>query len=148
MLTRTATHALGVLRHLVRHPDQRLPAEALARETGIPANYLSKILNQLRKRQIVEGEKGRGGGFRVLPAALDRPIGDIVEIFEGLDTVSQDTCIFGLERCDDANPCALHPFARRIRAVRDELLTTTRVRDLPGHRSQPDAPRVGGKRRT
>jgi Rrf2 family protein len=130
MLTRTATHALGVLRRLAREPETRMPAEALARDTGIPANYLSKILNQLRKRQIVEGEKGWGGGFRLRPEALDRPILDIVEIFEGLDSVTGQNCIFGLAPCNEANPCALHPFVERFRAVRDEMLTTIKVRDL------------------
>jgi len=130
VLTRTATHALGVLRRLASQPETRMPAEALARDTGIPANYLSKILNQLRKRQIVEGEKGWGGGFRLRPEALDRPILDVVEIFEGVDAVTGQNCIFGFAPCNDANPCALHPYWERIRSIRDEMLTTMKLRDL------------------
>jgi len=130
MLTRTATHALGVLRRLARDPDARMSADALARETGIPRNYLSKILNQLRKHRIVDGEKGWGGGFRLRARALDRPIREIVEIFDGAGAGIDAHCIFGFARCRAAKPCALHPFWQRIRNVRDEMFTKTTVRDL------------------
>jgi Rrf2 family protein len=131
MLTRTATHALGVLRRLASDPDARMSADALAAETGIPRNYLSKILNELRKRQIVDGEKGWGGGFRLRARALDRPIREIVEIFEGRSGAIDEGCIFGFAPCRAERSCALHPFWERIRGVRDEMLGTTRVRDLP-----------------
>ena len=131
MLTRTATHALLVLRRLARDPDARMSAETLARETGVPRNYLSKILDQLRKRRIVDGEKGWGGGFRLRARALDRPIRSIVEIFDGPGAGIDDQCIFGFAPCRATKPCALHPFWERIRNVRDDMLTKTKVRDLP-----------------
>ena len=130
MLTRTATHALGVLRRLARDPEARMSADELARETGIPRNYLSKILNELRKRQLVDGEKGWGGGFRLRARSLDRPILEIVEIFDGADSPIDELCIFGFAPCSAAKPCALHPHWERIRKVRLEMLTKTKVRDL------------------
>ena len=78
MVTQTARYALNVLGFLVRAEAERVRSEDIARQTGIPANYLSKILNQLRKQGVVEGEKGWGGGFRIRPEALQRPIGEIV----------------------------------------------------------------------
>jgi len=139
VLTRTATHALGVLRRLAREPETRIAADALARDTGIPANYLSKILNQLRKRQIVEGEKGWGGGFRLRPEALDRPILDVIEIFDGVEAVTGQNCIFGFAPCNVANPCALHPYWERICSIRDEMLTTMKLRDLVARPEDPPA---------
>ncbi|MBK7702550.1 MAG: Rrf2 family transcriptional regulator [bacterium] len=40
-------------------------ARRVAAATGIPVNYLSKILNQLRKAGLVESRKGWGGGFQL-----------------------------------------------------------------------------------
>jgi Rrf2 family protein len=133
VLGRTTKYALSVLRCLVGHPGVRLPADALARETGVPANYLSKILNQLRKHHIVESEKGWRGGFRLRPDALDRPIRSVAEIFERRPARRKtEECVFGLVPCDGANPCALHSQWERIRAERDSMLESTTVRDLLG----------------
>ncbi len=131
MLSRTSQHALNVLRCLARDPAVRIPADTLARETGVPANYLSKVLDQLRKRAIVEGEKGWGGGFRLRREALDRRLGDIVAIFDGPERSRSGRCIFGLAPCDAENPCALHPQWERIRGVLHRVLETKTVRDLP-----------------
>jgi Rrf2 family protein len=130
VISRTSQYALDVLRCLARDPGSRVATDALARATGVPANYLSKILSQLRKQKVVEGEKGWGGGFRLQAGALDRPIGEIVAIFDGLDPTARDKCLFGLRRCDAAHPCALHPFWERIRGPYEEMLAEVRVRDL------------------
>lgn len=130
LLSRTAKHALNVLRCLVRDGDRRMTVAELAQETGIPPNYLSKVLNQLRKQEVVEGEKGWGGGFRLRPGAIDRPIRDVVQIFDGPSGARREECIFGLRRCDSANPCALHGDWEKTRHAADDLLNHRRIRDL------------------
>lgn len=124
-------YALSVLRCLAGDPGLRMPTKRLARETGVPANYLSKILDQLRKHGVVEGEKGWRGGFRLRPEALDFPIRRITDIFEkNSDDSSPEKCIFELGLCNGANPCVLHSQWERIRAERDALFSTTKLRDL------------------
>ena len=131
MISRTTEYALNVLRYLARDPGLRVPTQTLAKETGVPANYLSKILSQLRKRNVVEGKKGWCGGFRLLPNALDLPIRDITDIFEKhFARTLAERCIFGLGECDGANPCALHFQWERVRRERDAMLATNKVRDL------------------
>jgi Rrf2 family transcriptional regulator, iron-sulfur cluster assembly transcription factor len=131
LIRRTTKYALNVLRCLAREPDRRTPTDRLAQETGVPANYLSKILSQLRKHDVVEGEKGWRGGFRLQPGALDRSIRSIDEIFDKRPKRSTSReCIFGLALCDGTNPCALHERWERVRAERDAMFTTITVRDL------------------
>jgi len=130
MFSRTSQHALNVLGLLASDQRGRVPGDDLATRTGVPSNYLSKILNQLRKQGIVEAEKGRGGGFRLRPEALDRPIRDILAIFEGTDPQQDARCAFGLDACDPAKPCPLHAYWEQIRQVRQAMLTEVKVRDL------------------
>jgi len=130
MISRTTKYALNVLRRMALDPGLRIPTDALARDTHVPANYLSKILSQLRKQNVVEGTKGWRGGFRLRPEALDRSIGSIIEIFERPDRAVAEECIFGLVPCDGANPCVLHSHWERIRAARDVMLESNKVRDL------------------
>ena len=130
MVSQTARYALNILGFLVRSGAARSRSGDIAKATGIPANYLSKILNQLRKQGIVEGEKGWGGGFRIRPESLKRPIGEIVAIFEGTDSTMRKDCVFGLPECSSDSPCPRHPYWEGIRKLYREMLSETTVADL------------------
>jgi Rrf2 family protein len=132
MISRTSKYALGILGYLVRAGGERCRSGDIAEQTGIPANYLSKILNQLRKQGIVEGEKGWGGGFRLRREALEIPISEVLEIFDGRGSTALKECLFGLPRCDAANPCPLHSRWERIHELYREMLSETRIKDLGG----------------
>jgi len=63
MVSQTGRYALRILGYLADHRGQWIQGSQISSETGIPSNYLSKILNQLRKRRLVLSRKGWGGGF-------------------------------------------------------------------------------------
>lgn len=130
MVSRTARYALRILGYLAARPGERIPGEQIAGETGVPANYLSKIMNQLRKQGLVDAEKGWGGGFSLRKRTLRRPVREVLAIIDGAESTERRECLFGLPRCDDENPCPLHPYWERIREVYGEMLSEVRVRDL------------------
>ena len=80
---------------------------------------------QLRKQGIVEGEKGWGGGFRLRPGARNRPIGEILAFFEGVESINREDCAFGLPECSVTDPCPLHPYWEGIRQLYREMLSET-----------------------
>ncbi len=128
MLSLTTKYALRIAGFLADHPGETIQGEQIAKATGIPANYLSKILNQLRKHGIVHSQKGWGGGFALQPSARSTPIAHIVALFDGAQ--AQRSCIFGLPRCDPDHPCPLHPHWERISKVYDKMLSSTTIADL------------------
>jgi Rrf2 family protein len=130
MISQTVRYALNILGFLVRHRGSRVRGEDIAGETGVPANYLSKILNQLRKQGIVEAGKGWGGGFELRTEALERPIQDILVMFEGIERGSRNDCLFGLPQCDATHPCPLHAYWEPIRTRHQQMLTDVRIKDL------------------
>jgi Rrf2 family protein len=130
MLSQTSRYALNILGFLARDPETRVRGEEISRQTGIPANYLSKILNQLRKQGIVDAEKGWGGGFRLRPESLERPISDVLAIFDGVESTDRRDCLFGLPECDSENPCPLHQYWEQIRTIHARMLQSTTVADL------------------
>ncbi len=136
MVSRTTRYALQILGYLAGHGGERVNGDEIARQTDIPANYLSKILNQLRKAGIVESQKGWGGGFIVKPEALRRPIGDVLEIFEGRGPGRADACVFGLPQCDEKTPCPLHSHWAKIRKTYDRMLEETTISKLKRSESQ------------
>jgi Rrf2 family protein len=130
MFSQTYKYALGIIRYLASRQGERIPGGQIAHETGVPANYLSKILNQLRKNGIVDAEKGWGGGFVLRHDALNRPIHDILVIIDGAMSSTPDECFYGLGTCNLENPCPLHSYWERIREIHEEMLTTTSISDL------------------
>jgi Rrf2 family protein len=130
MVSQTTRYALQILGYLADHGGGLVSGDEIARQTNIPANYLSKILNQLRKAGFVESQKGWGGGFALKPDASLRPIGDVLETFEGSGPNGIDECVFGLPRCDEQNPCPLHSHWAKIRDSYAKMLQGTTIAKL------------------
>ncbi len=130
MVSQTTRYALQILGYLADHGGGLVSGDEIARQTNIPANYLSKILNQLRKAGFVESQKGWGGGFTLKPGASLRPIGDVLETFEGSGPNGIDECVFGLPRCDEQNPCPLHSHWAKIRDSYAKMLQGTTIAKL------------------
>lgn len=51
--------------------------EELAREESVPANYLVRILNDLREAGLVDSKRGVGGGYTLARAPEDITLRDI-----------------------------------------------------------------------
>ncbi len=134
MLSNTSRYALRVLGFLAAYQDQRVPVGEIARATATPANYVSKILNAMRKQGMVASERGWGGGFQLEPGAVDRPIRDVVGLFDGIERVEHTSCGFGLPRCNPADPCPLHIYWARMQVTLTEMLDEVKVGDLAGKR--------------
>jgi len=134
MISRTVRYAFHILGELANRPDERVSGEELARATGVPSNYLSKILNQLRKAGLVDSRKGWGGGFRLRSDAARRPIRDVLEALDGAGSLEEEGCAFGLPRCNPETPCPLHDRWMAVRSSLVRMVDETRIADLAGER--------------
>ena len=130
MVSQTTRYALQILGYLAGRGEDRVPGEEIAQATGIPSNYLSKILNQLRKNGMVDSQKGWGGGFTLREEALKHPISDVLAIIEGSEATLRTDCLFGLPSCDCENPCPLHSYWESIRDTYNTMLQEVHVADL------------------
>lgn len=130
MVRQTGRYAFRILGFLAAHRGSRVSGERIAAATGIPSNYLSKILNQLSKSGLVTSQKGWGGGFTLKDEALKRPIGDVLTVFQGPDRVPDESCVFGLPACDERNPCPLHQDWLEVRERYRTMLERTTIADL------------------
>lgn len=128
MGTQTARYALRILGHLAERPGEWARCDELAATTGIPANYLSKILNQLRKHGIVQSHKGWGGGFCLPPASMRVSVLEVLQLFDGLH---EDLgCAFGLLGRDATLPCPLHARWETLHRSYTDMLSATTLADL------------------
>ena len=129
MLSTTSQYALRALVRLAAEPSgAAVLGRDLAKECDIPANYLSKLLWQLRNAGLVATTRGSGGGYK-----LDRPAGeirlmDVVEVFEGLR--NRPTCLLGKGECSDADACSAHHAWKKVRKTYIEFLDANTLADI------------------
>jgi Rrf2 family iron-sulfur cluster assembly transcriptional regulator len=128
MYSLTARYALRILGYLAERPGEWVQGREIAASTGIPANYLSKILGQLRKKRVVSSQKGWGGGFKLEPASAAMPIREVLELFDG--EADAASCIFELKNCDADHPCPLHGHWERVRKEYDQMLDSVTIGSL------------------
>lgn len=130
MFGRSADYAMRALLFLAREgdDDHYLRADAIARATGMPANYTGKILNTLARAGILRSSRGPAGGFRLAVDPVEVTAAQIVDLF---NTASANRrCILGSKTCNERRPCDAH---RRWSAVLDAQrapLAATTITDL------------------
>jgi Rrf2 family iron-sulfur cluster assembly transcriptional regulator len=107
LLSQTAEYALRAMAWLATVPNrQPMRAVDLSGSTGIPTHYLSKVLRRLVLANLLESQKGQGGGF-----SLSRPPSEIafIDILSAIDAYpTEGRCAFGWGQCDATDPCPLH----------------------------------------
>lgn len=131
MISRTGTHTLKALLSLRQIPvGSYAGAEQLALQVHAPANYLSKLLRQIARAGIVEGRKGRNGGFRLTSGWRTLSLFDVLSPIEHFESFK--ACFLGKPRCTPANPCLLHEGWSRVRDQYVEFLKATTLSDIAG----------------
>ena len=107
MFSNSTKYAIRAIVHMLQNQDKgKNTVVDMANKLNMPQPYLSKILQQLSKSNIISSSKGRGGGFYLTNENGKRPLIDVVICIEGHNVFNK--CILGLAECSDENPCLLH----------------------------------------
>ena len=132
MLSTTAEYALRALLSLAHEPDKATLGRDLAASSGVPANYLSKILLELKKGGFVQAVRGTGGGYRLGRPAEMVHLMDVVEFVDG--TAARPGCFLaGSDACSDSDPCLAHNQWAEVRDHYVAFLESTTLADVTEH---------------
>lgn len=129
MFSQTSEYAIRALSMLARYPrEQFVLVGTLASGAELPHHYLSKILQNLVRLQILESRKGSRGGFRL---ARDPDQITLFEIVNAIENLGQSRrCLLGQAECSDERACPLHEFWTRLTRDYMQTLRTTSLCDL------------------
>jgi Rrf2 family iron-sulfur cluster assembly transcriptional regulator len=109
-------------------PDVLVPAVSMQGKVRVPANYRSKILNQLTRIGLLESTRGRTGGFRLARSAAKIRLSEVIAPFEPVAPAV--ACLLGQARCSDTRPCGAHHQWRELAQARDAFLRGTTIADV------------------
>ncbi|MBP7507054.1 MAG: Rrf2 family transcriptional regulator [Prolixibacteraceae bacterium] len=123
MLSNTCKYAIRALIYLAKHsgPNQKIGIKQITEEISVPAPFLSKILQNLARHDILASVKGPHGGFSLGRKPEDISLYDIIIDVDGESYFC--SCIVRLDTCkcfDDEVPCC--PMHKRFGSQRTELI--------------------------
>lgn len=107
-------YALRVMVELAEHEKgEYVPLKVIAQKQGISEKYLESIFSVLSKAGIVDGLRGKGGGYRLSRDAKDCSVGEILRLTEG--SLAPVACL-GCEenRCERAQSCKTLPMWKKL----------------------------------
>ena len=72
----------------LRYPQGPTSVSSISEKEKISVSYLEQLLNRLKKRHLVEAERGPKGGYRLSRPPESITLGDVVRVLEnGMDAV-------------------------------------------------------------
>ena len=128
-VTRAADYGIRVIIHLATlsaHERVRLPT--LARATGSPQSFLSKVLQALCRAGFIASRRGQAGGFELLSAGRKASIRSVIEAVEG--PICLNLCLASGASCKRKSFCPAHPVWASAQEAMLQVLNTETVADL------------------
>ncbi|RMH14169.1 MAG: Rrf2 family transcriptional regulator [Planctomycetota bacterium] len=105
MLSQTCEYALRAMVWLAYTEDGLMPTSSLAERTGVPFNYLAKVLQSLAQADLIVGRRGVGGGYRLARPAEEITMLDVINAINPVERIT--SCPLGLPS-HGPNLCMLH----------------------------------------
>ena len=105
MISTRGRYAIRVLIDLAEHRGEAFtPMKEVAKRQEISLKYLEKIMPLLSKENFVEGQHGKGGGYRLTKVPEQYTAGEILRLTE--DSLAPVACLEpGASACSRAAEC-------------------------------------------
>lgn len=103
--------------------------DLIAQSQGISEKYLESIVNLLMKAGLLEGQRGRGGGYRLTRKPEEYTAGEILRVTEG--SLAPVACLECEENaCARADTCRTLPLWEKLDDLICGYLDSVHLSDL------------------
>ncbi|NML21107.1 Rrf2 family transcriptional regulator [Pseudoflavitalea sp. G-6-1-2] len=133
MLSKKAQYAFKALMYMAEKKDNQpvLIAE-IAKKKKIPLKFLENILLELKKADILDSKKGKGGGYFFKVAPKDISMAKVMRLIDGPIAMLPCVSLYFYERCKncDEKQCGLHDMMIAVRDATLKILEKKSVSDI------------------
>lgn len=126
--SKTTEYAIRVLSYLYRYKEKPHSVAFLHKELDLPYKYLTKLMTELEKKELVSSLRGRDGGFTLKGDAEKIFLAQILQASG--EPLEAKRCILGFAECNAKNPCALHDEWLKPKKMIEEMLQNTSLASL------------------
>ncbi len=126
----TVRYALLALAYLALHRDRLVKADEIAKAQNIPKPFLSKILHELARRDVLYSVKGPRGGFALKVEPEKLTMWDVVSLMG--EEYRFQNCVLMPDKCEvyETNPCIVHHKWEKLKRKMIDFLKNTTIADL------------------
>lgn len=132
-LTTRGRYAVTAMLDLALHYSKGPVAlSEIAERQGISLSYLEQLFSLLRKRGLVDGTRGPGGGYRLLKSSDMISVADVIDAVD--ETVDATRC-GGQRNCQGEHRCLTHDLWEDLSTQIRDFLGNVSLDELVGRRS-------------
>ncbi|GAB1433474.1 Rrf2 family transcriptional regulator [Spirochaetota bacterium] len=121
-------YAIRAMTCLAKMEGRNATSLEIAQAENIPAKYLEGIMRRLKVAGLVESERGKKGGYRMVLDPSSIKMLDIVEAIEG--RIKPVTCVDKAELCSLGAACLPRRFWVGLKAAIDGYLAEHTLKDV------------------
>lgn len=123
-------YAIRVMIDLAEHMNGKyIPMKEIADRQDVSLKYMTKIMQALTKSGMLDGQHGKGGGYKLNRDPEEYRVGDILRLTEG--TLAPVACIDETDcKCDRSFECRTRPMWNELDKLISEYLVGITIADL------------------
>ena len=109
--------------------DERVSLSELSEKQDISLKYAEAIVSLLVKAELLEGQRGKSGGYRLLKPASKIMVGDILKLTE--ESLAPVSCLdCKPNECPKAASCKTLPMWEHLNTLISDYLFSVSIEDL------------------
>ena len=130
MVSTRGRYALRVMIDLAEHNNGKfIPLKDIAERQEISEKYLESIVKSLTKADVLEGLRGKGGGYRLNRGPEQYTVGEILRCTE--DSLVPVACLgSGSNECRRAAECRTLPMWKKLNQMVNDYFDSITIADL------------------
>lgn len=129
LISTKGRYALRVMIVLAENGEKYSPLKDIAASEDISEKYLESILVLLTKAGILEGLRGKGGGYRLALSAESISVGSVLKVVEG--GLSPVACLApSVHKCEKNSQCKTRPMWEKLDTLIDGFFEDIKLADL------------------
>lgn len=123
-------YALRVMLELAQFGGEGyLPLTEIAERQDISVKYLESIISVLSKAGLVDGVRGKGGGYRLSRKPEEYSVGEILKLTEG--SLAPVACLdCKPNKCERSESCKTLPMWEKLDEIICDYLNSVTLADL------------------
>jgi Rrf2 family protein len=129
-ISKKIEYGILALQYITIHSDKIVSAKEISEQMGIPYEFLSKTLQQLMKKGIIQSHQGIKGGYVLSKKPSELTVKDIIEALEGRTTFLNCFVSNDGYNCDRALNCSIKNPMEKLQYKIMQVFGTTTIKEI------------------
>lgn len=133
-LSKKIEYAILALQYIAGKQSELVTAKEISEKLGIPYEFLSKALQTLMKKGIVESWQGTKGGYLLSKGAEDISVGEVIRALEDNPVIVECISNHSDEQCERMDICTIKNPMAKIQHQINSIFEKTSIAQLADSR--------------